>query len=301
VESGTKFGVAEASVSTRRHKCRALERGTRDQDLLIFGSSTANFARTRIALEAGYRPFNLSVGSADPIDVYCLLRFALEQLRLPLRRIVVCLDIFSLKPRSGALVKDRLLEVPALVDYLMPEERDALPLADRAELHRRLKLAVLRIAEWAPSFRHTYDVATGDIINLDRAAADQERPYRFEDAPRLYADTVSSLQGFDRLCPRRVAYLQAISAIAAERGIVLSTVAMSFHRGLASHLVATTQYPARRREMLAMLRQVAPGGGVHDVGFDDRVGGDPDDFIDPSHPGPVNMIAVLRHVLSQGR
>jgi fatty-acyl-CoA synthase len=300
-QAGNRFGVRESSVSTRLHKCRNFERGDLNQDLFIFGSSTAHLARTKIATDFGYRAFNFSVSSGDAVDFYCLLRFALDRLRLPLRRLVVCTDVFLLKSRNEILLNERLLEVPDLLTYLMPVERAALPeeSVDRLRLLANQKLIFRRLIEWTPRFAHGFDPRNGDLINLDRSLADQDLPYRLENLTQRHADMEATFNGYDHLSPKLVSYYEAMSRLAMERNIAVDHVILPFHEVLAAHVVNQTCYPARMEELLTMLTAVGQGRqAIHDFRTVERFGGIVDDFTDPAHPGPSNLSLVLRRVLA---
>jgi len=298
VQTGAAYGVIESGISTRLHKCRFLERGRRDQTLLMLGSSTSHFARTRTATEAGYRAFNFTVGSADPIDFYCLLRFALDRLAVPVQRVVVFLDTFLLKARNDGLAKSKLLEVPELVEFLMDEERMALPREthDRSVLLGHVKLRLRRMLEWSPVFLHGFDPQTGDIIDFDRALNEQDQPYSGVDPMLRHAEMEATFRDFDRLCPRRLAYLDALMELGVRRRIEVDVVVMPFHASVASRLRELPFYAPRRMDVAGALARY-PTAKIHDLSTVEEVGGDPEDFTDPSHPGPVNMARIFGRVL----
>src|SRR5713226_9571413 len=112
--------VAPATVDDHTTKLELL-RSQRPQLLVLGSSRVLKLEPAYLERRTGLRAFNLGVASGQPEDSLCLFRYATERLRLPVRRVVLGVDVDSFTPTAP--VNPQLRKDPRLRGFLPPELR----------------------------------------------------------------------------------------------------------------------------------------------------------------------------------
>ncbi len=299
VERGFTAQSRQATVSAREVKLKGLAKRPGDLDLLILGSSTAYAIPSRAAEALGMSAYNLSINLALIADIYCAMRLVLASRSV--RRMVIGLDVFSFKSKD-AVFDMRMIGFPELTRYLAPEDQAALASLGNSgtEESRRQRINMQRLVEWNPLLRYSFNERNGDLTlgDLDAQSGpadlspDAINPQKHE-MSMVFSD-------FTGLCPRQSSYLREIASFAGAMGIRIDFAVMPIHPELHEFLVETTSYPARRNDVVDLLRTFASDRiGVYDLPTPGAFGGDDGDFWDAYHIRVKNGELLLRHVLAK--
>lgn len=312
-------------LSVRGRKSTDYVNGSKDFDLLIVGSSRVDGFSSKIAQKQGYKAFNFSVNSAQAEDWYCITRLVTEYTQVPIRRILLGIDIEGF---NGLHSPDqRLVDCPLLRSYLEKEdvkEIEELFPADKGlnqivstlskEKRQRFQTVFthLRQQQATQARDFDYDPYTGDLLFKEqgvfklayekRLSLCIEGLEKMEDLGSQQRATEMRLQKFDRLFERRVRYFEHVIALCEQKKIDLTCFLTPMHPLLKELLVKRTSYQARVDELKELFASlIAPHCTLIDCSEPELFGGNHHDFRDEVHIGPYNSDKLLEHLLSQPR
>ncbi|MSP47879.1 MAG: hypothetical protein EXQ95_00995 [Alphaproteobacteria bacterium] len=299
VEQGAIASSRQTGASPRGDKLASFAGATGRFDLLILGSSTAYTIPGKLEAAAGISAFNLAIDMAMIADIYCVMRFALDR-QDRVRRIIVGLDVFAFRPKDVTVIDPRSIGFPDLVKYLAPDDRAALAaLGEAGEREfQRLRINLQRLIGWNPGLRYSFDGEHGDLIGDDAGVQPSGlRPDVIEQNRHAMAVAYG---GFDRICPKQSEYLRDMARVATAAAIRIDFVIMPIHRALGDFLAEKTTYPARKAEVLDLIRPlVSETVRLHDLSTPAAFGGDEEDFSDTYHLDRQNGARLLRYVLAR--
>ena len=320
--SASQIELTDRRLSVRVAKTTAFVQCTREVDLLVIGSSRVDGLSAQVAKEFGYTAYNLAVNSANAEDWWCLLRFALDHAKVPIKRVLLGVDIEAF---NGFHSPDqRLITCPLLRPYLVEEdvdEADELYPADRGLSERIADLdperrhrfqsvfSNLRLQQATQQRDFDYDGETGDLFfrnrSLFQVAYQKRLSLKIEGLTNMadlgahQRQTEMRLQHFDRLFPRRVQYFESFVELCAERGISLTCFLTPMHPLLKMLLTQRTSYTERIEDFKALFKRVSRGDcELFDCSEPSLFSGNAHDFRDELHVGPFNSDRLMRRLLA---
>jgi hypothetical protein len=281
--------VAPAAVDDHTTKLELLR--CRRPQLLVLGSSRVlKLEPAYLERRTGLRAFNLGVASGQAEDSLCLLRYATEGLRLPVRWVVLGVDVDSFTPTAP--VNPQLRKNPCLRAFLPPELRPGwtAPIGDLLEALTLDQLTMSIRALWPRSGRR---LGRFDADGLLHNAA-EKRPLDLSLDMRPY---MRRFGNYSYLSPARLGYLDEIARLCRRRRIRLSVFLTTVHAQYARSVAAT--YWPRYRELVPLMERKAPKEGFTftDCSQVEKYGGDPNDFYDCSHVKCGNSRRIIDHVI----
>jgi hypothetical protein len=309
VDPRADFGtglVRNFSVPHRSRRVAMLRELRPPPRLLVLGSSRSwkvepDYLEERTGLPA----FVAAVDDARAEDHLALLRYCLEDLRLPLEVVVLQLDVPAFHENMPA--SSHLVLEPALRRHLpddLPMEEYARPYLNTLS-HGQLVESIRTLRTlWQPGGAPPDDVEIqpdGTIRYRDREAAIAAGSF---DLGHHVRGTVEHFlrvyQGFRRLSPRRLANLDVLLTLARERGVKVLAYLPPLHPIQDAVLRQGTAYPrllpSLRREAATRVR--AAGGRFLDASDLASFGGDPELFYDGIHPREENNRRLLEVLLA---
>lgn len=258
--------------------------------VLALGSSRVwNIDPDWIEAEAGLATRVLGVDDARMEDQLALTRLALEGQRLRPRVVLLQVDAPQLaddEPASPYLLRDPHLarflppDIPA-ADYVHPM-LEALGYSMLAETFRVLHYAATRFP--APAVRVE---EKGTLTYLERQAARRRGTF---DLRQHVAETRRTFETFyhrfERLSPRRLAYLDQLAEVVRGHGARLVVYLPPLHPDQEAWMRARTSWAARVDELKAALRARQARGALlfRDASRLEEYGGEPEAFYDGVHP-----------------
>ena len=287
-------------MSDRDRKCLDFLAGPRAFDLVMIGSSRIQALSARQAAAMGHAAYNFGVSSARAEDWYCILQFVLQHNRVPLRQVLLGIDIEALTNNCG--IDERLSRSPHLHRYLDPSDR--LEATDEGTLDRRgAVLITLRNQTFDMVRPLTYEPATGDLVYdaTDPIARtfNARMPVRLEEPTALHGEYKLRMDGFTGQNPKRVSYFIRTVQACLDRGACVTAFLTTVHPALEQFLIRETTYKDRVAELTAGLRgNRAASFRFLDCSTPASFGGSDDDFINAAHIGAHNADLLLRHLLA---
>ncbi len=296
-------------AETRSNKCLHYLASDRRTDLLILGSSRAMPLHTALADSFGYNSFNFTVASAGTEDLYCILRFVLDRNTVPLRRILLSLDIEMFSPEFG--VDFRLPRCRLLRDYLDPnappgritfeEMRSMEASTDPFPEDRLGAIRMIQKTGVGPEIEGFYCSPKGDYI-FDRRPEEPRRPQCIQDPHDKDADCRVRFRGFACLCPSKVYYFENFLRLCTKHKIEVTVWLSTLHPVAERFLLKHCSYAERIEDLRSILPQLPyPGLQLLNYSLPAHFGGLDEDFRDATHMGEINSDLLLRHILSGDR
>ncbi|OGD74616.1 MAG: hypothetical protein A2Y64_00730 [Candidatus Coatesbacteria bacterium RBG_13_66_14] len=262
-------------------------------DAFILGSSRVMRLEPTIVDEYGYKAYNYGYNMTRAEDLYCTLRFLLDENRTPIRLLVVGLEVEML--HDSFPVHPETLQTPELARYLRNDielprlsSEDILQLAsDSVRLSFSSLYYLLTGRE--PGGEYELDPATGEyVVKPPRAGTVKISANLMRTMYNMFSD-------FDALNPGRMAYFDAFIDLCRENGIRVIAFVTANHPVLEEFLVENTQYPERLADAKMYWDFLGYDGFAYvDLSRPEYFGGDPEDFTDLAHIGTYNSELVAR-------
>jgi len=298
-DKGLRLGDGD---SERDWKCKWYLQSARNFDALIIGSSRVMGLSAERLDRYGCKGYNFSVNNARVEDWYCILQFVLEHTHMPLRYVLLGVDIEAFT--NGAESDYRLVKCQALVKYLYKSNG----LEIIADPHKDLT-GGNRLAEVRNNLRtqgsnltpYTFDVRNGELIYVEDeqliSAFKTRQPLLGRDV-NLDAQKASykiRLDGFTALSPVRLHYFVQFLKECLARNIHVIGFISPLHKELESFVDSETSYGHMLEEFKVWLLK----NNLHrfftffDCSTPEKFNGLDQDFIDAAHVGPYNADALL--------
>jgi len=294
--------------SVRDRKCADFLAGPKEYDLLILGSSRVQSVSAKLAETYGYSAYNFSVFSARAEDWYCIYKFVTTHNRLPLKKIILGIDIEAFTVGTG--LDERLTSSSYLSAFLDESDQayasgsEAPPDVKPAQRNRFDQLMRQLRQQAADRERaHGYDSKSGDLVYLDDDPVcrkhNRRQPLQLNDPTDYNLEYQMRLAGFDRLNPKRLSYFLRLVQSCLERGTEVTSFFTPLHPALHQHLCTHTDYMLRMRELVDGLRgNQTPLFTLSDFSTPAQFGGLDEDFINAAHIGAANADLLLHRLLA---
>lgn len=315
----------ELRLSVRSRKTMDFANGPRDFDLIILGSSRVDGLSCALAKQYGYKAFNFAVNSAQAEDWYCITRFVQDYNKIPLKRILLGIDIEAFNGLHSP--DERLITCPLLRPYLgaedieeveniFPADKGLSALVAELSTEKRQRFqeifTQLRAQNITASRDFDYHPESGDLLFKDagvlKAAYDKRLSLciqglnTVDDLGTHQRATELRLKQFDQLFPRRVRYFEQLVFFCEEQQIQLSCFLTPMHPLLQELLKVRTNYTARIQEFRELFDELfTPFCELVDCSSPELFGGNNVDFRDEAHVGPYNSDKLLAHLLANTR
>ncbi len=281
----------------RSLKAHLYKTSSRSCDLLVLGPSGCFDLHSRTATRFGYRSFNFSVDSGLPEDAFCALNFVLENNHVPLRTVVLGIDIVTFSKAWAP--SSSLLESPDLGPFLdMPSDSPPAPQNTIVWEERSHQLDVIFRRGLNETLNYTFAPEFGDILYHD---ADRWTDVlRIADGSDRNSQYGMRMQNYTRLSAQRFDYLKRFLALCGERKIEVVLFLGTIHHQLHRFLIENTVYEQRRNELVTLLRRCeSETVTFHDCTLVEGFRGDPEDFKNGAHIGPHNADKLFSFLLTE--
>jgi hypothetical protein len=292
--------------SSRQTKFELL-RARPDAEVLVLGSSRSMKLAPRDVESHAHRPaFNAAVDSAMVEDWFCMLRYAVEVRRIPLREIVLGVDIEAF--RNDKEPDARLL--------VIPEFRSLLPWTFTRDYYVTASSALLSGEQLMTSLRsvqlrlHGYPEGTLGSFEPDGFWHYPRQVEAQMAAKTFVPDFQSSMgeydfrfSGFHALDERRRDLFESLLDYARSRNVRVRCFITPLSAPLLAHLRVTRDFDRVHRvvgDYLSSLTQRFANFTVSDFTDIASVGGDPKDYFDGAHMGEANSRRVVDALYAEG-
>lgn len=281
----------------RSLKAHLYQTSARSCDLLALGPSGAFDLHSRTAARFGYRSFNFSIDSGLPEDAFCILNLVLEKNQVPLRTIVLGIDVVTFSKAWEPSAS--LLESPDLGRFLDSSSAPLVPPQNTiAWEERSQQLDTIFRRGLNETLDYTFAPETGDILYHD--AARWAEVLRIADGSNRNSQYGMRMQNYTRLSAERFDYLKRFLALCADREIEVVLFLGTIHHELHRFLAENTVYEQRRNELTTLLRRCESDTvSFHDCTRVESFQGDPDDFKNGAHIGPHNADKLFSFLLTE--
>jgi hypothetical protein len=274
--------------SSRADKSNRMSVAPPAQVLVLGSSRVMQLAPQQITRVSGLTAYNAAVDSAKAEDWLAITRFALHDLRWPLREIVLGVDVEGLHNHTAP--DGRLGGAPKIAKHLPPSfQLRLLGEVVTSGLSQDQLSSSLRSLRFR---RNGYPEDSSSIdpdgmlhyLKFSREiAAGTFRP-EFAGTALAYE---SRFAGMTRVGDDREHALRTLLTLAHERNITVRAFISPLHHSVVAHLNRHRDFARLRREVLAMLQQMssefAPHLAVRDYTDVSVFGGDPELFYDGAH------------------
>ncbi|PWA11780.1 hypothetical protein DCC39_09060 [Pueribacillus theae] len=241
----------------RSDKAALLENFEENPDVLILGSSRSmKLDPDFIKKKTGLTSFNAGVNSAQAEDYYVMLRYALEDLKVKPKIILLGIDVEAF--HNTAPIDERLLFNNTLAKYLKKE--------DKVSLKDKLT-ALLSYDETAGTVRSLYYAATDypdpstsydkngflHYSKKEDKVTEDNYDAKIEDYIEKYRDR---FKGYTRLSENRQEYFTDFLRIAKENDIEVVSFITTLHDDLINDLRKTRGYDEISQKLVAYLNDL---------------------------------------------
>lgn len=268
-------------------------------EALILGSSrVSKLAPADITDITGLKAFSAGVSSSRPEEHYALLRYALDDLKWPVKEVVYGIDLetlFYAGPPNEDLVSSTEVRKYVPRDMWLPEvlARTKL-LLSTYNFGLSTKALKLHLAKDAPPSEVAFD-PDGYLHYLAMEQQVKAGTFKLNAAQNL-ANYTERYNVTPTLNPERVALFEKALALAQETGIKVRLFATPFHpdmiKGL-KQVEAYNQVQAAALPYLQALPSRFPNVTFHDFTDVASFGGDPNAFFDGVHYRQDNGRLIL--------
>lgn len=284
-------------VDDRREKLALLRRMQPPPEQLILGSSRMlRFEPARLEARTGLRTFNAAISGAAPVDALAIYRFATEELRLPVRSLLVGVELPAFTGRrrnygtlaanpqlrrflpGGTADEERFRAAGLLLNWSQTEDSlTSLAHALGASGPRRLWRDVAEDGFLRRSHHDAKREAPG--WRLDRAIAAQIGARYLKNA-RTAEEAFADLSTFLRVARRRGTTVTLLATPTLEQG-------REYWRRIGTL--------GAQEACVERLRTLAAAHSARFVDFSDAraFGGDPGQFYDAVHPTVLNTRRMI--------
>ncbi len=289
--------------NTRPAKAEMMDRAQPRPQALILGSSRImKLDPALVERLTGLPAFNAGVNVAMTEDYYVLLRYAVEHAHLPLKLVVIGVDVDAFHDREP--INDYLLQPNPLGSYLLKGEARYAAWKRFTTLFNGYQTKLSFISLWDSLVRKrkpNYSFEADGYLHFN--ALEAERATGHYDLDSKLSVTVQQYlrryEGFTKVSPQRLEYFTKTLQYSREHGIRVVVFLTPAHPRVIQALQARA-YEQRREEVLAAVNRVCGQYGValYDLSTLDKFGGRPSDFFDGVHPDENNSAKIVKAVLS---
>ncbi len=288
--------LPQVTWNTREIKPALLQKAEPKPQALVLGSSRSmKISPEDVEELTGLPAFNAAVDAGLAEDWYVMLRYAVERAGAPLKLVIVGVDVEGFHDHLP--VDEKLLYSEAL--------RGFLPSSDVAGWKRfyklftvqqvRLSIRSLRAAARGEvKLRQTFE-PNGYLHYVEMEAERATGRYDLESkVTKHVSDYVARFAGYDAISAERRSYFEQTLAYCRARNIRVVLFVTPLHDRVAAALEARG-YPQRKREVLAMVRELGQeyGASVYDFSDVRNFDGAPAGFYDGAHiDEPNNALAT---------
>lgn len=288
--------------NTRPEKASLMDAAQPRPQALILGSSRVmKLDPAQVQRITGLPTFNAGVNVAMTEDDYALLRYAVERARMPLKLVIIGVDVDAFHDREP--VNDYLQQPNALGSYLSNQAQ-----------HRRwkqytmlfngyqTKLSLVSLWDAVRGRKANYRFEPNGYVHFLQYEAERKRGHYDLDKK---VDTnieqyVRRYQGYSGLSSQRLEYFKKTLAYARQRNMEVKVFLTPAHPRLLTSL-EQKDYNARHDQVLdAMQRACAEAGaGFRDLSTVEKFGGSASDFYDGVHPNEANSAKIVDALFAQ--
>jgi hypothetical protein len=289
--------------NTRPAKARMMEQAQPRPQALILGSSRImKLEPAMVERLTGLPTFNAGVNTAMTEDSYILLRYAIERAHLPLKLVIIGVDVDAFHDREP--LNDYLLQPNPLASYLQKGEARHAQWKRFTTLFNGYQTKLSFVSLW-DSLIHkrkaAYHFEADGYLHFDQYEAERATGHYDLDA-KISVNVDQYLrryQGFDKLSPERLDYFDRTLRYSRDRGLRVIVFLTPAHPRLIAALQAR-DYARRQEEVLAAVSRMCAQHAVpfHDLSTLDKFGGLPQDFFDGIHPDETNSAKITNLLLA---
>ena len=289
--------------NTRPAKARMMDQAQPPPQALVLGSSRImKIDPVLVERLTGLPTFNAGVNAAMTEDYYVLLRYAVEHARLPLRLVIVGVDVDAFHDREP--LNDYLLQPNLLGSYLQKGEARHASWKRFTTLFNAYQTKLSFVSLWdslVHKRKEQYHFEPNGYLHFDKLEA--ERATGHYDLDAKIATTIDIYMrryaAFNKLAPERLDYFAKTLQYCRERDIRVIVFLTPAHPRLIAAL-DTRHYEQRRTDALAAVQRICAEQHVpfYDLSTLDRFDGKASDFFDGVHPDETNS-AKITHLLLQ--
>ncbi len=275
-----------------------LTRTERDFSAFILGSSRVMRLKSTLVDEYGYKAYNYGFNMTRAEDLYCILRLLLDENRVPIRLLIVGLEVEMLNDTLP--LHPETIQVPELARYLS-NELELPPISSEDIL--QLVSDSVRL-----SFRSLWYLATGrepgGEYELDPLTGEYVAKPPRADSVKVSANLMrvmyNMFSNYEAFSPARVAYFDNFIELCRENGIQVVAFITANHPILEDFLLQNTNYPQRLADAKEYWDSIEYDGFTYvDLSRPEYFGGDVGDFSDLAHIGTYNAELVVRLLMEE--
>jgi hypothetical protein len=299
----TNLASAQAVSQTddRDRACEQLVEVGDAIDLLILGSSKARQLFPPVARGYGFNAFNFWLANARAEDWYCAQQFTIQEIRAPLRAVVLLIDIEAFADNVD--IDIRLAQSRRLRPYLRSTDGWAIPAADDLKTdfpdHRfDVVLRQFKIGQAEPWMLKVRTDQGSPRVDTNELYLSDRTPIKLADPYAQNAYYTLKMRNFWRLDERRLWYFRELLRGCLSRRIRVICAISPLHRVLDAHLTRQTTYALRLAEFAREVRTVQdPLFTFYDTRVPARFSGLEEDFLDAAHICSANADRLFEHLL----
>ena len=299
------FGLrlVEPLVLTNRDEKLSFLRATKPApDAIIPGSSRVFLIDpNRIERLTGLRAFNASVSYARPEEYLAMTRHIVEDLGIKPKLVIVGVNVGELNHDP---IDPQTITNSKLRRYLPISKKEQVTtilavLKERfnPNMVRDIFLALFYRARGYPGERVTF--LSNGVQEFNRSA-----PPELEKIERTLHTAIRLFSSETELSENRIKYFAAFIRFADEHGIEVRVAILPMPPRVVEALKAETLYPKLLEDLKSFLEGETRAHAnlrVFDATELYLYNGDPQDFNDATHPGPVNLDRITDFILSDYR
>jgi len=288
--------------NTRPDKAALMDRAQPHPQALVLGSSRImKIEPAMVESLSGLPAFNAGVNTAMAEDYYVLVRYAAERARLPLKLVIIGVDVDAFHDHEP--INDYLLQPNALGSFLQKGEARHAAWKRFTSLFNGYQTKLSLISLWDSLIarrKPNYHFEADGYLHFDQYEA--ERASGKYDLDGKIAITVGQYlrryQGYSRPSAERLDYFDKTLQYCRDHGIRVVVFLTPTH----PRVVAALQprgYAQRRQEVLAAVSALCARHGVpfRDFSTLDTFDGLPSDFFDGVHPDETNLAKITTLLL----
>jgi len=288
--------------NTRPAKARMMDVAQPRPQALILGSSRImKIDPALVQRLTGLPAFNAGVNAAEAEDYYVLLRYAIEHAHLPLKLVILGVDVDAFHDREP--LNDYLLQPNLLGSYLQKGEARHASWKRFTTLFNAYQTKLSFVSLWdslVHKRKEQYHFEPNGYLHFDKLEA--ERATGHYDLDSKISTTVDiymrRYQDFNQLSPSRLDYLEKTLRYSSEHGIRVIVFLTPAHPRVIAAL-DTRHYQQRRAEVLSAVARICAEQNVpfHDLSTLDKFDGKASDFFDGVHPNEINSEKITNLLL----
>ncbi len=291
--------------NTRPAKARMMEQAQPRPQALILGSSRImKIEPALVERLTGLPTFNAGVNSAMTEDYYILLRYAVERAHLPLKLVIIGVDVDAFHDREP--LNDYLLQPNALGSYLQKGEARHAQWKRFTTLFNGYQTKLSFVSLW-DSLIHkrkaAYHFEPDGYLHFDQYEAERAGGhYDLDGKISVNVDQyLRRYEGFDKLSSQRLDYFEQTLRYAHDHGFRVIVFLTPAHPRLIAALQAR-DYQRLQAAALAAVSRLCARYSIpfHDLSSLDKFGGRAQDYFDGIHPNEVNSAKITRALLAPG-